>query len=364
MRTRPLPADPHLGWTPYLWLLYITFFLVEPAARARAGALTAGYAAVTAAALVVFLVSYFRAFWVRGGELLLVIAVQCGLAAALAPVNAGSSVFFIYAASFAGKLEPSRTAIRAILAVSALGAVTSWVTRAPPWYWVPAVGMSLMVGYVNLHEAQMKRADAKLRLAQEQIEHLAAVAERERIARDLHDLLGHTLSLIVLKSELAARLATRDAERATREIRDVEQVARRALREVREAIRGYRASLADEIRLSRSILGAAGIHAFIDAQPVELARLAEEALALALREAVTNVVRHSGAQACRVELNAEGGGCTLVVEDDGRGTGAPDGSGLRGMRERVAAVGGSVHRAAGPAGRGLRLEIRVPVEPR
>lgn len=363
MKLRPLPADAQLGWTPYLWLIYLTFFLVEPASRARAGALTAGHALATAAALLVFLASYFRAYWVRGRDLLAVIGVQCLLAAVLAPINAGSSVFFIYAASFAGKLEPPRTAVRAILAVTMLGGATTWAVHAPPWYWVPAVGMSLMVGYVNLHEAQLKRTNTKLRLAHEQIEHLAAVAERERIARDLHDLLGHTLSLIVLKSELAAKLATRDAERASGEMRDVEQVARRALREVRETIRGYRTSLADEIGLSRSILGAAGIRAHFGVEPVELARAAEEALALALREAVTNVVRHSGAEACRVELRAENGGCTLVVEDDGRGSDAPDGSGLRGMRERVAAVGGSVHRAAGAGDRGLRLEVRVE-EPR
>ncbi len=364
MRPRPLPADPHLGWMPYLWLIYISFFLLEPAARARGGSLTAGYAVINVAALLVFLVLYFRAYWVAGRDLLLVTAVQCALAVALAPINAGSSVFFIYASSFAARLEPPRTAVRGILVISALAGATFLATGAPPLYWAPAVGMSLMVGYVNFHDARLKRTDAKLRLAHEQIEHLAAVAERERIARDLHDLLGHTLSLIVLKSELAARLAPRDAERAAREIRDVEQVARRALREVREALRGYRASLPDEIGQSRSILGAAGIQALIDAEPAELARPAEEALALALREAVTNVVRHSGAGACRVELRAAGGDYMLGVEDDGRGSGAPEGSGLRGMRERVAAVGGSVERAAGPGGRGLRLEIRVPVEPR
>jgi two-component system sensor histidine kinase DesK len=220
--------------------------------------------------------------------------------------------------------------------------------------------MSLMVGYITLHEAQNRRADARLRLAHDQIEHLAAVAERERIGRDLHDLLGHTLSLIVLKSELAAKLATRDPERAAREIKDVEQVARRALREVREAIRGYRASLAEEVGQARSILAAAGIRAHVDAERADLPREAEEALALALREAVTNVVRHSRADTCRVELRVEGGACTLVVDDDGHGTSAPEGSGLRGMRERIAAAGGTVHRGPGADGRGVRMEASVP----
>ncbi|HEU0015756.1 MAG TPA: sensor histidine kinase, partial [Longimicrobium sp.] len=298
--------------------------------------------------------------WVRGRALLPVVGVQALLGVALTPLNIGASVFFIYAASFAGSLEPTRNAVRAIVAVAALGAATSWLVDAPLWYWLPAAGMPLIIGYVNVHGAQVRRANARLRLAHERIEHLAAVAERERIARDLHDLLGHTLSLIVLKSELAAKLATRDAARAEREIRDVEQVARTALREVREAIRGYRASLADETGRSRSLLAAAGIRAEVESQPVELAREVEEALALALREAVTNVVRHAHAGWCRVRLRADGAGCVLEVEDDGRGGGAAEGSGLRGMRERVEAVGGTLRRGPGRGGAGTLISARVP----
>src|SRR5690606_2971579 len=109
-----------------------------------------------------------------------------------------------------------------------------------------------LLGAVNYHDARVARANRRLRLAQEQIEHLATVAERERIARDLHDLLGHTLSLIVLKAELTGRLAERDPTRAATEVRDIEHVARQALREVREAIRGYRASVQDEAERARA----------------------------------------------------------------------------------------------------------------
>ncbi|HEX8391532.1 MAG TPA: sensor histidine kinase [Longimicrobium sp.] len=359
-RRRLLPPGSTAGWPAYAWLLYLSFFLIEPVVRLRLGTMTAAHAATTLLALAVFLVSYFRGFWVQGRGLLLVIAVQTALGVALVRQNPGASVFLIYAASFAGTDRRTGLAAGIIVAISGVGAATSLLVHAPPLYWVPAVLMPLVIGFVNVHYTQQARANASLRMAREQIQHLAAVAERERIGRDLHDVLGHTLSLIVLKSELAAKLATRDADRAAREIREVEQVARKALREVREAIRGYRASLADEVRQSEALLDAAGIRARMEVQPAELPREVEESLALALREAVTNVVRHSGAAWCAVRLRPDGGSYLLEVTDDGRAGEVTEGSGLRGMRERVAAAGGAVS-VQSAAGGGMRIAVRVPL---
>jgi two-component system sensor histidine kinase DesK len=356
-----LPAGHHLGWTPYAWLVFLANFLIEPIVRWHQGTLSAAFAALTLLSVVAFLASYFRGYWVHRRELILIVAFQTFLGAAFAPANLGSTVFFIYAACHAGGIERSRIAALAILLVVATGLLTTWATAAPLHFLIPAAGLPLLLGFVNLHFAQAKRAHTRLRLAQEEIERLAAVAERERIARDLHDVLGHTLSLIVLKSELAAKLATRDPDRATREIRDVEQVARKALREVRETIRGYRASLADGVEQSRAILGAAGIRAEVAVEPAPLGREVEEVVALALREAVTNVVRHSGARVCRVRVRAHADTCILEVEDDGRGGDPLEGSGLRGMRERVEAIGGSVRRGPGTAGSGLQIQAMVPV---
>jgi two-component system sensor histidine kinase DesK len=346
-----------------VWLIYLLFFLIEPAAPLRLAHSARAYPVATALVVAVFLVSYFRGFSVQGRPLMLVVAVQVLLGAVMTPLNVGASVFFIYAASFAGNLAGPRVAARAIVIVAAAGAATSWLAQPPVWYWFPAVVMSLLIGFVNLHSAQEARANARLQLAHEQIRHLAEVAERERIGRDLHDVLGHTLSLIVLKSELASKLATRDMEAAAREIREVEQVARKALREVREAVRGYRASLDDEARQSAAILAAAGIRATVGVPPVTLEREVEESLALALREAVTNVVRHSQAQACNVRLRREPGGYVLEVEDDGRAGAVTEGSGLRGMRERVEAAGGTMTSGSGIGGRGVRISVRVPDGP-
>lgn len=362
MRT-PDPAPPRRfpllppeeGWLPYVWLVFLLPVFIGPVVSGAAWQWAA-----TGAAVVVFLVSYFRAWWLSGRRVLPMIALQCVLAVALAPWNPVAPSFFVYAASFAARAGSTRTALRVIAAIAFLASVTTFLAPRPLFFWLYAVIFSTLVGVINLNAAQVARTNARLRLAQDEVRHLAAVAERERIARDLHDVLGHTLSLIVLKSQLASRLAGRDPERAAQEIRDVEQVSRTALAEVREAIRGYRGTLEDEIARARSLLRAAGIHAELAIQLLPMDRAAEEALALALREAVTNTVRHAGASACTVRVGAADGVCTLVVQDDGRGGIRAEGSGLRGMRERVESLGGRVEWVCRG---GTTLTVRVPVSP-
>ncbi len=198
-------------------------------------------------------------------------------------------------------------------------------------------------------------------MAHDEIEHLAKVAERERIARDLHDLLGHTLSLITLKAELARKLVDRDPLRAKQEMQDVEQTSRAALADVREAISGYRGQgLATELIRARQTLETAGIAVDCAASEVPLSPAQESVLALALREAVTNVVRHAQAQRCSVRLSRDQEACTLEIADNGRGADAPEGNGLRGMRERLEAIGGSLQRQTAA---GTRLVIHLPLAP-
>jgi two-component system sensor histidine kinase DesK len=250
----------------------------------------------------------------------------------------------------------AREALYTIAAIWLVGLASAWAFHMPPFFWVLVTVLPWVIGGVNLHFAQVGRANRRLKLAQHEIAHLATVAERERIARDLHDLLGHTLSLVALKAELAGKLVDRDPARARREIGDVERVSREALQQVREAIRGYRASLADELARARTLLVAAGVEPAIDAEPVAAPRAVDETAALALREAVTNVVRHAGARTCRVTVRADDATLRLEVADDGRGATA-EGNGLRGMRERVEALGGTVARRAD---RGTTLTITLP----
>jgi two-component system sensor histidine kinase DesK len=232
------------------------------------------------------------------------------------------------------------------------------VVGLSPVVWGPAIVISLIVGRSNIHFSEVRRKNQALVQAHQTAEHLAKIAERERIARDLHDLLGHTLSIIVLKSELAAKIADRDPARAVREIRDVERISRNALTEVRNAIQGYRGErLHQELATGRAALEAAGVGLETDVAPVTLAQDHERTLALALREAVTNVIRHARANNCRIELHHGGGVVTLTIEDDGVGGERGEGSGLSGMRKRLAEIGGTLERNGQ---RGTKLTLTIP----
>jgi two-component system sensor histidine kinase DesK len=360
-RVRLIPQGAQLGWTPYAWLVYLSFFFFEPIDRISTGRATTAYVTLTAVGTIVFLASYFRGYWVRGADALPIVALQVGLAAAFAPVNPGAVVFFIYAGGLGAQMPRARDAFRTLVAVTVCVAIVAYVAHWPLFAWVVGLVMTPLIGGVNLHFSQVRQANARLLLAQEEIAHLARVAERERIARDLHDVLGHTLSLIVLKAELASKLAELDPARAAQEIRDVERVSREALHEVRATVTGYRATLADEAARARSMLTAAAVRGDVVVEPLSLERAREEAMALALREGVTNVVRHAGASTCRVRVGAREGACVLEVEDDGRGGLGPEGSGLHGMRERVEALGGTVTRAAVRRARGTLLRVTLPV---
>jgi two-component system sensor histidine kinase DesK len=352
MRFRLLPESSPLGWTPYAWLVYVSFFLVWGAVyNAPLDWLIDG------PAFVLFLALYFRGFWLRGRALLQVACAILAIGLLLAPRNPGASCFVIYAAAFMGEVGPPRTGIRWLIAIIAVVALESWLLDLQPAFWVPAMVISLLVGGTNIHFGEMRRKDRALIKAHEEAEHLAAVAERERIARDLHDLLGHTLSVIVLKSELAAKLADRDPARATTEIREVERISRHALAEVRRAIHGYRGErLADELDSGRRALEAAGVALVAEMDPVALGVDEERVLALALREAITNVVRHARATTCRVALSEQPGIVRLTIHDDGVGGSGLEGAGLAGMRTRLAAVGGVLHHD-GRSGTCLTLEI-------
>jgi two-component system, NarL family, sensor histidine kinase DesK len=354
MRLRLLPANSPLGWTPYAWLFYLSFFIVYSAALDRS-ALTR---TIDAAALLLFLGLYFRGFWLRGLALLQVIVPIFALGAVLSPRNPGAGGFFIYAAAFVGEVGPPALSGRLLLLLVGMVGIEAWLVPLQPMAWLPGVFVSLLVGGTNIHFSEVRRKDRILSQAREAAEHLAVVAERERIARDLHDLLGHTLSVIVIKSELAAKLAERDSPRAIAEIRDVERISRNALQEVRQAIHGYRGErLQDELSNGRAALDAAGVTLDADVEPAGLSGETEHALALALREAITNVIRHARARRCAVALTREPDGVRLVVADDGVGGEHVEGAGLSGMRARLAGVGGTLLREGG---HGTRLTLVVP----
>jgi two-component system sensor histidine kinase DesK len=341
MRFRLLPRGAREGWPAYAWLIYLGLYISYAFYSNR----TALAWTIDVAVLVTFLVLYFRAYWVWERRALPILIAIAALGVLASPRNPGGTVFFIYAAAFGYRLGPSKVAFRWIAAVVLVIIVETVTVGLEPQSWIPGVVFSIIVGGVNVHFVEVGRKDRKLALAQEEIERVAKIAERERIARDLHDLLGHTLSVIVLKSELASKIADRDLPRALNEIRDVERISRNALTEVRQAISGYRGErLQDELATGREALEAAGVAVVTHIEPVGLGRDQERTLAFALRESITNVIRHAGARRCEIRLSRNGQGLVLAIADDGVGGASEEGSGLSGMRARVTALGGTLER--------------------
>lgn len=219
----------------------------------------------------------------------------------------------------------------------------------------------LVVSTITAVEHMSKEKDAALRLSHDEVRRLAATAERERIGRDLHDLLGHTLSLITLKLELSRKLFDRDAEAAKREVEEAEKVARHALAEVRSAVTGIRATdLAAELASARLLLESSQVRLDYDRPPADLPGDIERGLSLVLREAVTNIARHAGASSAKIEMARERASVCMKVSDNGRGGIDHDGNGLCGMRERVRALGGTLA-IESPSGQGTCLRVMVPV---
>lgn len=227
------------------------------------------------------------------------------------------------------------------------------------WLWVPL--MSFVVATIITVEHASQEKDAALALSQEEVRKLAATAERERIGRDLHDLLGHTLSLITLKLELSRKLFDREPGAARREMEDAERVAREALAQVRSAVTGFRATdLVAELASAKLMLESAQVQLDYGAPPQGLPPEAERGLALLLREAVTNISRHAHATQAQIEFQQEDAAVQLCISDNGCGGVAADGNGLAGMRDRVRELGGTLS-VDSPRDAGTRVRVRVPL---
>ena len=275
-------------------------------------------------------------------------------------------VLFVYGSIATGAALPLRMASWMIPAACELLTAVAFAVADGHSYLAGLLIPALLGGFAMTGVRELVRTTIALREARATVAQLAANEERLRLARDLHDLLGHSLSLITLKSELAGRMLPGRPEEAAQQVADIEQVSRQALVDVREAVTGYRRPrLHAELAGARVALTAAGVTAALPGEP-DLDGVPEEsesALAWALREAVTNVVRHSGAGRCTVELlrrqTLDGPLLELTVEDNGSGgEGAGHGNGLAGLTERLTKAGGTLE--AGPLKSGFRLVARVP----
>jgi two-component system sensor histidine kinase DesK len=269
----------------------------------------------------------------------------------------------ILVGSSVGYWRAGRSATAVILSLSVAVGIYAVVGHAGTGGTVGLVFETLVPGLMAQVGAKRHEAVLALIKARRELATSAVTAERLRIARDLHDLLGHSLSVIALKAELAERLVHTDADRARAELSDVQTVARRSLEEVRQAVEGYRrADLDTELSDAREVLMSAGVACAVDRGDTGSFPAAVDAmLGWAVREATTNILRHSRAQHATFRLVADHDEATVEVLDDG--TGCPNGSGgngLDGLAERAARLGGRVEHGARATG-GFRLAVTVPV---
>ncbi|GAA2072553.1 sensor histidine kinase [Streptomyces albiaxialis] len=383
-----LPATRRQRVRKMVWIAVWMVFLGGPVQDLTSGGHSAAVTAAAATAFALFgavyVVLIFRhtTFPLPAGAVRAMVGVMFGLACVLsATMGDVWIVLFVYVTVAAGAVLPERaatgTVAALVLAIAVIG--TDFGRHLESDVWVSFVIPAALAGTAMISARKTARAMRELRAARATVAQLAANEERLRLARDLHDLLGHSLSLITLKSELAGRMLPGRPEQAAAQVADIERVSRQALVDVREAVGGYRRpTLAAELAGARTALMAAGIAADVpqpgeDGQDghggldgtvagVRLDPEPEAALAWALREAVTNVVRHSDASRCAVvlTLQADATAC-LTVTDNGAGpSDSAEGNGLTGLRERLALVEGVLETAPGVRG-GFTLRATVPV---
>lgn len=357
-RAGALPAEDPSWWFAAIWLV----FLILPVGALLDSPAGLPQQVLAGLVLLVFAVVYSLAF--RNPRLLPLrgepantlgwFGVLAGLVLLTVPaLGVWSFALAQYLSALCAFRLPLRQGL--ITLVVLLAAVFGVVLGGliPPgneWVLVMYLTSTVIIGGMRV---AVHRDEQHLALASE----LALVREREEVARDVHDILGHSLTVIALKTELAQRLLDREPERARAELEDVLQLSRESLVEVRSTVGRLRTpDFAEQVEAARTALAAAGIEADVVGQPESVTGSRRGVLAWALREAVTNVVRHSNASRCTVRWTPS----ALTVADDGDGVLGPEGNGLRGLRERVTRAGGTVTVRSGNRDEGTVLEVRFP----
>lgn len=361
---RRAPGGARLG-AVLIWLAFIIFPLVDAIGKREPAVkhgLVIGAAALFVAAYIGMVIT-----WRAGRQTRLTIALFVALlaaATALTVFQASSWGFlFTYCAACAAFLAPAGAGIYAVLSCSALAGITTAIAGANGGTVISYVASSAGIGLLMLVMSDLRQRNAQLNEARAELASMAVAQERERFARDLHDLLGHSLSVITLKAELAGRMLADRPGDAAREIAELEQVARTALSEVRDAVSGYRQPTLDgELAGARMALAAAGVETDVQEARVPLDPTVEAVLAWAVREGATNVIRHSGAHHCTLRISASLTDAGVEVIDDGVGEEASrnGGHGIAGLAERAGLVNGRIE-AGALAGGGYRLAVTVPV---
>lgn len=368
---RPLPRDEGIassGVSFFLWRLYQHAWLVclcFPLVSLGREPLPSFRLVWGLAFLLVFAASYTWLMWPHPASqgapartrswfsLLLLVALAFLVLVFTLTYGPSFLWLFIGVSALAGRLLPMRSAFATIVLLTLLPLLIAVGTHGGiagvDWWWLIALMLLVRgLGLDMIGVARMGSAIRELQTARQELAHLAVIKERERLARDLHDLLGQTLSLITLKSELAGCLIEEDPKRCAQELSEIEYVSRQTLREVRDAVAGYRhPALASEVEGARQLLEAAGIKVQIEPLKESLPPALDAALAWTVREGVTNVIRHSRARQCCIRLTHQNEMVGAEILNDGCERRQEEkldrpGLGLAGLRERVSLLGGEL----------------------
>ena len=350
-------------WTSFIHLVWSVWVFLTPALSGGDYGFTPTWFALTAVSYPLFLWLYATSVFASPRRAHLAALAMVVLCLVLLRWYPSGLSYFVFGCVM---LQPrrSRSVLRYLGTIAVLNVILIGYARiiGYPWQalvWMPTV--TAIIGVIVMVERINRERDSALKLSHDEVRRLAALAERERIGRDLHDLLGHTLSMVALKSDLAGRLIDRDPQAARNEINEVSRVARDALAQVRRAVTGIRAAgLAAELASARLVLESDGVTLRYDAQEVALPADLETVLALSLREAVTNIQRHARATLAEVALSSTPGHVVLRIRDNGVGSAAVPGNGLGGMRERVESRGGRL-RIDSTLRQGTCVEIMLPL---
>jgi two-component system sensor histidine kinase DesK len=336
-----LPQGEDIGYSVYSNLLFLSLLFGNLYFRPVNGI----ELAIVVAGLITFLVLYFRAFSVQQHELALYIAAICLIGVGLSEVTFGANIFFVYAAAFCGEFYNKRKAFLSLILVLVFTAFYAVITDKSSYFWIPAIFMSITLGLLNIHHSEVLKKNKALKQSQQETKQLAKIAERERISRDLHDLLGHSLSVITLKSELAGKMIDKgiSLDKIKAEIKAVEQLSRKTLAQVRDAVKGYNvATINGEILQVKVATEAANIELIASIEVESLPLNVESELALIIREAITNVIRHAETEKVWIVLKNVTTHLILTISDQGQITTNKEQSGMQNMRTRIAHLGGKM----------------------
>ncbi|MFK8013549.1 MAG: sensor histidine kinase [Marinicellaceae bacterium] len=335
-----LPDLGHYRYAPYMWLIYLSLFFFSLYKFQR---IEHGYIFATLGTLI-FLVLYFNTYWVSGKRVWWNISAILIIGTLMTLITTGASVFFIYAAAFCCHIGNSKKAFIGLAFIIFWIVLISIIFNFTPYFYVPAALFSLMIGGINIFQHNIDLKNKALVLSQNEVKHLARTSERERIARDLHDLIGHTFSVITLKAELAGKLLDKDREKTRSEIKELEQISREALKQVREVVTGYRTSdLNTELAHAKYVLESNDIQFKFRFDDIQMSETINKELAIMLKELITNILKHSSAGLVTTNIKQKDNIAELKVSDDGVGfsPSKSNGNGLKGIQERTLNLGGS-----------------------